>query len=311
MGHGKWACITLCALVAEGYNIVGVITETEKFDKKEAKTYSRFARFGAYDSLKEVAERLGLPVYRPRDVNSKKFVRVVEKLAPEYIVVVSYHQIIGESLLEKFKDRIINVHIGHLPHYRGRAPINWAIINGERKIGITVHLMTKDIDAGPIVMQRFIKISDEERAIDVLLRALPGFPFMILRSLRLLETGKIKPIPQNPFEGSYFPRRRPQDGYIRWFNETALDIHNKVRALAYPYPGAFVRHRGKKVIIEKTSQPKNQKRISPVPGIVFGKTENGGVKVTTIDGFIVIEEIRKGERALKASEYFKVGNKLE
>ncbi|MGQ9788758.1 MAG: hypothetical protein ACUVQM_05610, partial [Candidatus Hadarchaeaceae archaeon] len=82
-------------------------------------------------------------------------------------------------------------------------------------------------------------------------------------------------------------------------------------ALAYPYPGAFVQYRVNKIIIEKTVVPNNRMRISPVPGIIFGKAGESGVKVTTIDGFIVIEEIRKGERILKASEYFKMGGRLE
>jgi methionyl-tRNA formyltransferase len=311
MGHGKWACMVLVALVAEGYRVVGVVTEPDEFDKKEKETYRRFAKFGAYDSLKEVARCLKLLVYQPRNVNSEEFLGEMKRLTPQYIIAVSYHQIIGRAILDVFKDRIFNIHFGLLPYYRGRAPINWAIINGEKRVGITVHQMTEEVDAGPILLQKVIRVSEDERAIDVLLRGLPCFPVMILKVLDLAEKKKLKPVAQSPFEGSYFPRRKPEDGLIAFSRETSLDIHNKVRALAYPYPGAFALHNREKVVIEETALPHMNRKISPVPGIIFGKTKEGGVKVTTLDGFIIIEKVRKDERILKASEYFKVGSILE
>jgi methionyl-tRNA formyltransferase len=244
-------------------------------------------------------------------VNSPEFLEEMERLDPEYVVVVSYHQIIGKAILDRFKSRIFNIHFSLLPYYRGRAPINWAIINGEKRVGITVHQITEEVDAGPILLQKIIRVSKNERAIEVLLRGLPYFPLMILNVLDLAESRKLKPVSQNPFEGSYFPRRKPEDGLIMFEKETSLDIHNKVRALAYPYPGAFVLYNKKKVVVEKTILPQARRKISPVLGIVFGRTKEGGVKVTTLDGFIIIEKVRKGERILKASEYFKMGSILK
>jgi len=304
--------MVLSAIVTQGYNVVGVITETDEFDKKEEENYQRFAKFGAYDSLKEVANCLKLPVYQPKNVNSEEFVDKIEEINPNLIVIVSYHTIIKKHLIQKFKNRIINVHMAPLPKYRGRAPINWAIINGETHTAITVHFVDEGIDTGPIISQEIIEIEDDDRAIDVLLKGLPLFPYLVLKSIRFIEENKVNPKTQDLYDGSYFPKRKPEDGLIDWCHEKTLDIHNKVRALAYPYPGAFTFiHPEKKVKIERTSMPRNFRRICPIPGIVFGKVPSGGVKVTTIDGFIIIEKVRIDESIYDASEYLKLGTKLE
>jgi len=310
MGHNKWACMALRALLEAGYKVVGVITETDEFDQREAQTYKKFARYGAYESLKETAHEAGLDVYQPEDINDPGFIRKIEALAPDLLVCVSYHAIIKKELLNKYKQRIINAHLAPLPYYRGRAPINWAIINGEDHTAVTVHFMDEGVDTGPIIVQDSVPIYDNDRAIDVLLRALPYFPKLILRAIQLIEKGEVEAIPQNPYEGSYFPKRTPEDGLIDWKYEKARDIHNKIRALTDPYPGAFSYYQGNKVIFISSELPKNQKRISPVGGIIFGKNPDYSVKVTTIDGFILIKEIRIKEQEIAAAHYFKMGGKL-
>lgn len=310
VGHNKWACLVLRALIDNNYKVVGVVTETDEFDEGEKENYERFAEFAAYESLKEVASALGLPIFQPKSVNSPEFMAQIDQIDAELIVIVSYHEIIKQPLLDRFHNRMINLHAGALPHYRGRAPINWAIINGEDHIGVTAHYMDEGIDTGPIIVQNMVKIKENDRAIDVLLRALPLFPEIALKAIRLIEKGEVRAKPQNPSEGSYFPRRTPEDGVIDWKFETAKDIHNKVRALAYPYPGAFTFYRGEKLIIERTSMPDKYTRISPLPGLVFGRTSMGGVKVTTSDAFIIVEEVRISQKVYKAAEQIKIGSKL-
>lgn len=310
MGHNKWACMTLRALLEADYEVVGVITETDEFDQREAQTYERFARYGAYESLKEVARELGLDVYQPEDINDPAFIEKIESLRPDLLVCVSYHAIIKTELLNKYKQRIINAHLAPLPYYRGRAPINWAIINGEDHTAVTVHFMNEGVDTGPIIVQERVPIYDDDRAIDVLLRALPYFPKLVLKAVRLIEEGKVEAVPQNPYEGTYFPKRTPEDGLVDWTSEKAKDIHNKIRALIDPYPGAFSYYRGDKVIFISSELPKNLKRVSPVGGIIFGKNSDQSVKVTTIDGCLVIKEIRVHEREAVAARYFKMGGKL-
>lgn len=310
MGHNKWACLVLRELIKNNYDIIGVVTETDDYDKREAEAYVRFTKFGVYESLKEAANTLKLPVYKPKDVNSPDFIKTIEKMSPNLIVIVSYHGIIKKPLLRKFKNRIINAHVAPLPYYRGRAPINWAIINGEDHVGVTVHFLTEEIDAGPIILQEKVPITENDRAIDVLLRSLPIAPKLILRTIKLIENGQVKVRLQNPFAGSYFPKRTPADGLIDWRFETSREIHDKVRALTDPYPGAFTFFDDKKVVILKTSLPKERKRITPVLGLVFGKTPSDGVKTTTIDDFIIIEKVKIDDTVYKGADYFKMGARL-
>ena len=208
--------------------------------------------------------------------------------------------------------RIINAHVASLPYYRGRAPINWAIINGEEKVGVTVHYIEEGIDTGPIIVQEEVEVNPKDRAIDLLLKTLPLFPKLVVEAVTLIEEGRVHPIPQEEFSGSYFPRRVPEDGLIDWYHENSLEIYNKVRALADPYPGAFIVYNDQKIVVERAALPEvsAQRKVSPLPGLVFGKSSSGGVKVTTIDGCVMLEELSIEGQCYKAGEYFRMGSRL-
>lgn len=309
-GHNKWACLTLKALLEAGHDVLGVVTETDAFDQREADVYERFAKFGAYESLEVAAERAALPVYQPEDINDADFIATIDALSPELIVCVSYHAILKKGLIERHPQRIVNAHLAPLPYYRGRAPLNWAIINGEDHTAVTVHFVDEGIDTGPIIAQKQISILNSDRAIDVLLRALPAFPETVLSAIRKIEKGNVDAILQSPFEGSYFPKRTPDDGLIDWGRETSQDIYNKIRALTDPYPGAFSYLKNNKVIFLRSQLPNIPRRISPVGGLVFGKGEGGCVHITTDDAYLLVEEVRIGETSSPAAEYLKAGARL-
>ena len=190
MGHNKWATLTLRELVKSRHDVVAVVTETDEFDKKEEKNYKKFAGYGAYESLKDVANSLDLPLYQPEDANSQDFLDTIDSLNPDLIVMVSYHAIIKAPLLRKYENKIINAHVAYLPYYRGRAPINWAIINDDDCAGVTVHFIDEGIDTGPIIMQEKVKIEADDSTIDVLLKALPMFSKLVLKSIDLIENDK-------------------------------------------------------------------------------------------------------------------------
>jgi methionyl-tRNA formyltransferase len=313
LGHNKWACLTVRALLESKHEIVGIITETDEFDKKEAAVYERFARHGAYESLKELALNLKLPLYQPQDIHAPEFIAVIEnQLRPDLIVCVSYHTILKEPLLRRYPNRIINAHLAPLPHYRGRAPLNWAIINGEDHTAVTVHFIDEGIDTGPIIVQEKIPITEDDRAIDVLLRALPYFPKLVLQAIDLIESGKVQPHPQSLYEGSYFPKRTPEDGLINWEHMNTRDIHNMIRALADPYPGAFCYHNGRKVVFQRSRLPKEElKRITPAAGLIFAKMPDGAIKVATIDGYIIIQSIQvETQEEKRPADYFKLGSRF-
>ncbi|MFC1745567.1 methionyl-tRNA formyltransferase [Candidatus Riflebacteria bacterium] len=309
-GHNQWAVLTLDALLKNNYDVPLVVTETDAFNKKEKKNYTNFARFGAYGDLKVFALERGLKVLQPQDANAPEFVQKLKNHSPDLIVCVSYHTIFQKPFLRAFKGKIINAHIAPLPFYRGRAPLNWAIINGERRHGLTVHIVDKGIDTGPIIHQEFCDINEDDRAIDLLLHMLPLFPKAVLKSIKKINED-YPGVPQNPLEGSYFPRRYPEDGLIDFGREKTMDIFNKVRALAFPYPGAYVTYKKKMIKINKCRYQVKE-RPSPVPGLVYKRSERG-FWVTTLDGSLEVLEIIEQDKVIRGATlayYLKPGTGL-
>ena len=307
MGHNKWAVLSLKALIDNGYDIVGVITETDEFDKKEKDIYKSFLKFNAYASLKENANKLNCKIFQPTNINSPIFIKKIKSLEPDLAIIVSYHGILKDNFLKTIKT--INIHGALLPKYRGRAPINWSIINGEKKIGITSHHVTTRVDCGKIIEQIELPILKSDRAIDVLVRSLPIYPKIVLSSIKKLEIDPEYGFDQDENESLYFPKRNPQDGLIDWNREKSIDIYNKIRALAYPYPCARTYCKGNLFLINSCSVIDSEKRISPVSGLVVRKDKDA-VFVTTIDGLIKIKSLIKDNEEIPASILLKIGQKL-
>lgn len=311
LGHNKWACLTLRALLEAGHDVAAVVAETDRYDQREAHVYERFSEYGAYESLKHAAIGLGIPIRQPEDVNDSAFVASLRAADPDLLVCVSYHAIFRSAFLETFGGQLINAHLAPLPHYRGRAPINWAIINGEDHTAVTIHLIDEGIDTGPILVQHRVPIYDDDRAIDVLLRALPFFPAAVLEAIDQIEDGTVKPKPQNPEEGSYFPRRTPADGVINWSTEYAIDVHRKIRALTDPYPGAYSYWGKRKVVFLSSRWPEDGLRDTPEGGRVFARTQVGELLVSTADGHLVIQRVRIGSEEGKASMLIPIGAQFQ
>jgi methionyl-tRNA formyltransferase len=164
---------------------------------------------------------------------------------------------------------IINFHQSFLPKYRGRHPLNWAIINGERETGITFHFMNEKIDAGDIIYQERIPIKKDDNIMDLYNRTVFSGKAALGKLLDSIDTKTINRVQQNEKEMSYYPPRRPEDGLIN-LSDNARNIYNLVRALTYPYPGAFLFHEGRKwTIWEVEIVDKSQyDMINKSPGIV-------------------------------------------
>lgn len=278
MGHHNWACLTLEALLRAGHEIVGVVAETDEFDNK-------YCWSEKYLSVKEVALSHNLSLYQPPDINSRDFFKKINDLNPNLIVSVSYHSIIREPILDKYT--IINAHGSLLPKYRGRTPINWAIINGEKETGVTVHYVTKKIDAGDIILQKKISIEPNETAGDICEKILPLYPKLITEAVNLIEKGKAPRVPQDNTKATNFGKRTPDDGLIDWA-KSSKDIHNWIRALSRPYPGAFTFRKGKKIFIWKSSLV--DKKYNGLPGEVVDYLNNEPV-IMTGKGALILEDL--------------------
>jgi methionyl-tRNA formyltransferase len=192
--------------------------------------------------MKEAAIAANVPVHQPEKIRSPDARDVLNKLAPDCIVIIAYGQIIPASLLTIPKLGWINLHASLLPKYRGAAPINWAIANGETQTGLTTMRIDAGMDTGDMLLQETIDIAPEETApelTDSLAEA--GAPLM-LETLRGLRDGKLTPRPQNNDQATYAPLLKKEDGRIDW-NRPAQEIYNRMRGFD-PWPGAYATFRG-------------------------------------------------------------------
>ncbi len=190
-----------------------------------------------YQSVYEFAKSHKLPVIRGKaaDVEVTNF---IANTAPDLIWITDYRYLLPAHLLEIAPLGAINLHPSLLPKYRGRAPINWAILHGESKLGLTAHFVDEGMDSGDIIEQERFELASDEDVGDALERLLPLYVAVTRRILINLQTGHVSRRKQNVAEATSYPARKPKDGQIDW-NQSADSILNLIRAVAAPYPGAF------------------------------------------------------------------------
>ncbi len=197
----------------------------------------------ASSPVKDFALDAGLYVFQPEKIKSDSAYAFFQRLAPDAVILIAYGQIIPPPLLGIPRLGWINLHASLLPKYRGAAPVNWAIINGERQTGLTTMQIDAGLDTGPILLQRAVEIAPEETAPELARRlAEAGAPLMV-ETLRKLDHGEIAPLPQDHTEATQAPPLKKADGRIDWVR-TAEQIYNRIRGLE-PWPGAFTTFRGR------------------------------------------------------------------
>lgn len=185
-----------------------------------------------------VAREAGLPVFTPESVNSPEWREKIAALRPDLILSVYYRHMIGTKILGLARLGAWNLHGSLLPKYRGRAPINWAVLHGESRIGMTLHRMEKSADTGAVVDQEGVELDPRDTAEQAFRKVLPCARRVLARQIDALLSGTAPETPQNETEATYFSGRTPEDGRIRW-NRPATEIFNLIRAVTDPYPGAF------------------------------------------------------------------------
>ncbi|ARU31453.1 formyltransferase [Sulfuriferula sp. AH1] len=191
-----------------------------------------------FDSVAELAARYDIPVITPDDPNVPEIVAQIAALAPDFIFSFYYKLMIKAPLLAIPARGALNMHGSLLPEYRGRVPVNWAIIHGETQTGATLHYMTEKPDAGAIVEQTAVPILTDDTAGDVFRKVTCAAEITLHRALPSLVAGTAVAKPQDLSKGGYFGGRRPEHGKIDW-SQSANAIHNLIRAVAPPYPGAY------------------------------------------------------------------------
>ena len=191
-----------------------------------------------FDSVATTAADYGIPVIAPEDPNVPEELRRIRELAPDFLFSFYYRQMLMPELLAIAARGALNMHGSLLPKYRGRVPVNWAIIHGEIETGATLHYMVEKPDAGDLVAQTAVPILPDDAAKEVFDKVTVAAELTLHHALPALLAGTAPRIVQDLSKGSYFSGRKPEDGCIDW-NWPAARIHNLVRAVAPPYPGAF------------------------------------------------------------------------
>lgn len=205
-----------------------------------------------FGSVAKLCEERQIPYITPNANQLMDLVPQIQKLAPDYLFSFYYRHMIPAELLACAKIGALNMHGSLLPKFRGRAPVNWAILHGETETGATLHIMEAKPDAGDIVGQSAVPIGPNETATDVFGKVSQAAITVMNQALPELVQGRIPRKPNNLAQGSYFGGRKPADGQILW-HQTAQQVHNLVRAVAPPYPGAFTDWQGQRMIVARTS----------------------------------------------------------
>ncbi len=204
-----------------------------------------------FDSVAGLAAQHRLPAITPDDANAGAVVARIHALQPDFLFSFYYRNMLKPPLLASAGSGALNMHGSLLPKYRGRVPVNWAVINGEAETGATLHYMIEKPDAGDIVDQQAVPILPDDTAFDVFIKVTAAAALVLDRSLPALIAGNAPRRPQDLARGGYFGGRRPEDGRIDW-RQTAPAVHNLVRGVAPPYPGAFTELAGATLKIFRT-----------------------------------------------------------
>ncbi|HGJ5875376.1 MAG TPA: bifunctional UDP-4-amino-4-deoxy-L-arabinose formyltransferase/UDP-glucuronic acid oxidase ArnA [Arsenophonus sp.] len=248
-------CVGLKALQKTGFEIQAVFTHTD--DPKENHFFSSVARLGA---------EMGLLVFAPENVNHSLWIERIQEMQPDVIFSFYYRHMLSQQLLALAPKGAFNLHGSLLPKYRGRVPINWAILNGETETGVTLHKMIVKADAGDIIVQRKVSIDAIDTALMLHEKIRQAAEQLLDDTLPLIKMGDYLATPQDENQATYFGRRRAEDGLIDW-SKSATEVNNLIRAVTEPYPGAFTYLAESKMIIWRACVL--EKSHDNLPGIVI------------------------------------------
>ncbi len=240
-------------------------------------------------SCAELAQAHGIETRTPERLDAAERAHIAA-LAPAVIYSFYYRNLIDEAVLRTAPLGAYNLHGSMLPKYRGRAPVNWMIVNGEREAGATLHHMVARADAGDIVAQRAVAITDDDTALTLYRKIVPIGAALLREFHPLIVMGRAPRRAQNPAAGSYFGRRRPADGRIDW-RWPARRIFNLIRAVTHPYPGAFCAIGGRKLYIWRAAIA-HEDGVRGASGTVLGNRPDGAIEVAAGTGSVIVSRVQ-------------------
>jgi len=299
-GSAHFAVPALEALIKAEHELVCVVTQP---DKKKG----RHLHIGQTD-VKSTAVAAKLKIFQPEDIKSKESVDFLKTLDADLFIIVAYGQILSQEVLDIPKIMPINIHASLLPSYRGAAPINWAIINAEKKTGVSIMYVSLKMDSGPVIMQKEIRIEEDDTAVSLEEKLRYLGAKLLMDALKIIDDRSYRLLEQDEDKVIYAPKLKKDDGLIEW-DEPAIDIHNQIRGVL-PWPGAFTSYRGKMLKIFQSDVLPLFPNHKPVAGEVV-KADKNGVVVACGRGFLKLKELQLEAGKRMSGENFIIGHKLK
>lgn len=291
MGTPDFAVASLKILVENCYNVVGVITSVDKYGGRGGKVLLE-------SDVKKYAQSVGLNILQPKNLKSPEFIETLRALNADLQIVVAF-RMLPEVVWDMPRLGTYNLHGSLLPKYRGAAPINWAVINGETTTGVTSFKLKHAIDTGDIAIQREMPIAYDDNVGDVYNRMKDLGAEVVLETVRLIENGKIELLAQNSNEKSEAPKIYSETCEIN-FDQSALQVYNFIRGLS-PFPTAWTTLHGEKLKIYKASITESDECMTPGTYRSNGKNF---LHVECTDGLLSLEEVQiSGKKRMKVNDF--------
>jgi methionyl-tRNA formyltransferase len=306
-GSDSFSVPCLRSLIASGHKISCVVTQP---DKKKGRGLSLSST-----PVKDLAKKAGLLLYQPDKINTLQALNYLKSLNPDLFLVIAYGHILSKSVLDVPGKFALNIHASFLPAYRGAAPINWAIIKGEKSTGITLIKMCEKMDAGPVISQKKVDITNEDTAVSLEEKLSALAAGLLPDILRLIEDDSYQLIPQDEERISFAPKLKKDDGLINW-NKSAVEIYNLIRG-SFPWPGAFTYYRGKRLkicraeVVRLSGYPAMPagRQVIRLPGGIAEVSKNGIVVACGNDNLLIKELQMEGKRIMQAQDFIS-GHKI-
>ncbi len=299
MGTPGFAAESLNALVRAGKNVVGAVSQPDRPKGRGHKTVPTEVKIAALES--------GIPVYQPEKIRNGELMPVLDNLKPDVIVVTAYGKILPDYVLDYPKYGCVNVHASLLPKYRGAAPIQWAVINGEKVTGVTTMLMDKGVDTGDMLLKAKTEIGENETAEELFDRLAVMGGEILVKTLGALEQGGITPVKQNDSESTRAPLISRETGVIDW-TKSAEEISCLVRGM-YSWPMASTYYNGEPLKI--ITAYADDEQTGETPGKILSLEKGRGMKTACGSGVLYVTEAQfPSSRRMNVEDYAR-GHKIE
>lgn len=288
----------LKALLETGANVVGIYTADKREMVKKSHMHPDY-----FSEFEDLSKEYDIPLSKISDVSVPLDIESLKQLQPDLIFCIGWPQMIKKELLKIPKLGCVGIHPTLLPERRGGAPINWCLIDGLNKSGVTLLYFDEGTDSGDIISQKEFDITLEDNAKTILSKVTDIAVELIREACVLMTEGRAPRIPQNDSKATYTRRRHQEDGIIDW-KQTSLSAYNWIRALSIPFPGAFTYWKGKRIILWESELLRGYKaQFDARPGEILDRLSGRGMVVATGDYCLLIKMVEVDGKQMRGDEF--------